>query len=360
MMQPLATAVLLISAILAQDPAGQDGKKPTSQPGPNAKAAIEAWLASENNRQLCEKAAIATLQEREKGMELLASYLPKEGAAVEPGQEKRLKAIDVLLQNYLAMFLQVQRSSLMTYAGQYAPLRTLMPHAGRVYLKLVVETPDWFQEEFRVSAIAALRDLYKDSPGESPMNEMRKLAKDEEFEREQVREAVAYALAQWGDREFADKRLAAIRKDIESAKEADQFDQAHRLPDAYYSMREFDKAAAEWRDWMTKAEKPGRTIVPSDYYNAACSLSLSGDVDGAIAALEKCLKLQTGGGVDASQRVDERLFRGDPDLANVRKNPRFIEMVKDAFQKGGAKKAAKDGEGKDAGKKQGDAPSEKK
>lgn len=351
MTQTFAIALLLTSAILAQDPAGQDPKKPTSQPAANAKPAIDAWLGSENNKQLLEKAVIATLMEREKGIEILAGYLPKAGAAPEAGQEKRAKAIETLLQQYLANFLQIQQGSGMLYAGQYSALRTLMPQAGRTYLKFVLETPDWFHEELRVPAIAALRDLYKEAPGESPMNELRKLAKDEEFEREQLREAVAYALAQWGDREFADKRLAAIRKEIEAAKEDDKFDASHRLADAFYSLREFDKAAAEWREWITKAEKPGRSITPNDYYNAACSLSLSGDVEGALETLDKCLKMQNGGGVDASRRVDERLFRNDPDLANVRKNPRFQELVKNGFQKGGAK---------DGAKKQGEAPADKK
>lgn len=339
-------AVLLASALFARGASGQDSKKSESQGTPNAQAAIDAWVASENNRQLCEKAAVAILQEREKGIEILASNLPKDGVPPAAGQEKKHKAIDVLLQTYLAVFLQVQQQSGMIYAGQYAPLRKLMPQAGKAYLKFVLETPEWFSEDLRAPAVLALRDLYATAPGESAMNELRKVAKDEEFEREVLRETVGYALSQWGDREFADKRIAALRKEIEDSKEEDKFDPTHRLADAYYSLREYDKSAAEWREWIAKAEKPGRMITPNDYYNAACNMSLAGDVDGALATIEKCLKLQNTGSVDSSRRVDERLFRLDPDLANARKNPRFAELLKEGFQKGGTKKDAGSGEPK--------------
>ena len=357
MMHHTLLTAILVSGLIAQDQAGQDQKKPATQPTANAKAAIEAWLTSENNRSLCEKAVIATLQERERGIELLASMLPKEGAAPEPGQEKRQKAIDTLLQTYLAAFLQVQLQSGMQYAGQYAAMRKLMPFSGKAYLKFLMETPDWFHEDLRIPTVAALRDLYTEAPGESPMNELRKVAKDEEFEREALREAVAYALARWGDREFADKRLTAMKKEVENAKPEDKYEAQHKLADAYYALRDYDKAAAEWREMFAQAEKSGRTVVPNDYYNAACNMSLAGDVEGSLATIEKCLKIQGGGGVDPSRRVDEKLFRLDPDLANVRKNPRFAEIVKEAFSKGSANK---DGDKKDAREKKNESAGDKK
>jgi len=53
---------------------------------------------------------------------------------------------------------------------------------------------------------------------------------------------------------------------------------------------------------------------PMVYYNFACSLSLTADVDGALKALQRAVLL----GYD-----DLRYLLKDPDLENVRKDARF-------------------------------------
>lgn len=57
---------------------------------------------------------------------------------------------------------------------------------------------------------------------------------------------------------------------------------------------------------------------PTVHYNLACSLALTGRADEALAALERCVDL----GYD-----DPDFLRGDEDLAALRDDPRFVELL---------------------------------
>lgn len=54
------------------------------------------------------------------------------------------------------------------------------------------------------------------------------------------------------------------------------------------------------------------------HYNLACSLALTGDVDGAFAALTRAVEL----GYD-----DAEFLASDPDLAALRADPRFTALL---------------------------------
>jgi len=331
---------LFACALFAQDSQARDSKKPQSAPSQDSKAVIETFLASDGkDRSACDK-LVRTLLMDPKSIEVLAGFLPKEGAKPEPGTEKRAKAFEMLFQTYLRDYLRAQTSTGMVYDGQYSRLKALMPQAGKVYLKFLLETPDWVPEGLRVPTVAALRDLYPKVPSEDDLNNVRKVAKDIDFEGEELRNAAAFALAQWGDRELVEKQIATLRKTMETGKEDEQLDAQKKLSDVYYQLREYDRSAGEWREWIAKSEKGGKLIRPNDLYNAACNFSLAGDVDGSLATIEKCLKLQNSGSVDVSLHVNELLFRRDPDLNNARKNARFAELVNAGFGKGGAKNDA--------------------
>jgi tetratricopeptide (TPR) repeat protein len=56
---------------------------------------------------------------------------------------------------------------------------------------------------------------------------------------------------------------------------------------------------------------------PTAHYNLACSLALTGDADGAFAALDQAIDL----GYE-----DGALLADDPDLAPLRNDPRFAEL----------------------------------
>jgi Flp pilus assembly protein TadD len=57
---------------------------------------------------------------------------------------------------------------------------------------------------------------------------------------------------------------------------------------------------------------------PTAHYNLACSLALTGDADGAFAALGQAIDL----GYE-----DGALLSDDPDLAPLRGDPRFAELA---------------------------------
>src|SRR5262249_19343206 len=154
------------------------------------------------------------------------------------------------------------------YDGQYARLKPLMPQAGEGYLKFLLETPDWVPEDLRVPTVSALRDLVA-KPSEADLNSIRKVAKDGDFEGEQLRHAAAFELAQWGDRELVEETITKLRKEVETAKEDEQLDAQKKLSDVYYQLREYDKAAGEWRQWIAKSEKGSKLIRPNDLYIAA-------------------------------------------------------------------------------------------
>jgi tetratricopeptide (TPR) repeat protein len=68
-------------------------------------------------------------------------------------------------------------------------------------------------------------------------------------------------------------------------------------------------------------------LLPTDpivFYNLACSHSLLGQITSAIESLEKALRLGY---------KDWNYLTRDPDLANVRKDPRFEEFLKKHRQK---------------------------
>lgn len=65
-------------------------------------------------------------------------------------------------------------------------------------------------------------------------------------------------------------------------------------------------------------------IFPHDamtVYNYACSLALTGDVDGSFGMLSRAIEL---GYCDADHMHD------DPDLDNLRSDPRFLELLEHA------------------------------
>lgn len=62
-----------------------------------------------------------------------------------------------------------------------------------------------------------------------------------------------------------------------------------------------------------------RPLDPVVHYNVACSYSLLGKVDFAIKALDKSLRLGYS---------DFKFIEKDPDLENIRKDDRYIELIK--------------------------------
>ena len=86
------------------------------------------------------------------------------------------------------------------------------------------------------------------------------------------------------------------------------------LGELYTRAGEYEKGLALDRRLIELA--PESPIV---HYNLACSLALLDQPDGAFEALEKAVQL---GYRDLAH------LRRDPDLASLRTDPRFVELVK--------------------------------
>ncbi len=334
----LSAAALVLSIFsFAQDPE----KEPAKPPAATAAESVKAWLESDGkDRQKLTVAVQAALKEGTAGIDAIAGHLPK-----DPSKTKDLpnvKQLDSLLTTFAFSYLAKEMSSGIVFAGQYSPLAPLMPYVGRFYLKLVVDTPEQFPERQRQQVVPALRDLYPKGPGEEAMALVKKIALDEEFEQEGLRQALSYALWGWGDKELATKQIEKLKKEMETGKEDDQIDAQQKLADVYYQLRDYPSSAQLLKEFFARAEKSQRVLVPNDYYNGACNMSLAGDIDGALAALEKLFQLQNSDKVDSSQRLRRSMFDQDPDLTNVRKHPKFAELVKAGFGEKGGDETKKD------------------
>ncbi|MCK4316148.1 MAG: tetratricopeptide repeat protein, partial [Anaerolineae bacterium] len=71
----------------------------------------------------------------------------------------------------------------------------------------------------------------------------------------------------------------------------------------------------EWQHYLAEAR---RLLKPDDHYNLACLESIAGNVDTALEHLAKVLEQRPGQCAWA---------RRDPDLAFIRDDPRFQELV---------------------------------
>jgi len=85
------------------------------------------------------------------------------------------------------------------------------------------------------------------------------------------------------------------------------------LAELYTKNKEYEKGLK--LDQKLSKLLPNNEIV---YYNLACSYSLLGKIDKAFEALKKAILLGY---------VDFDYFFKDPDLENLRKDPRFKEIL---------------------------------
>jgi hypothetical protein len=172
-----------------------------------------------------------------------------------------------------------------------------------------------------------------------------------DFEPDRLRTELAYALAQWGDRSLVDKRIQMLEQKIaagtaEKATQTaieDRVKAEQELAEVHYQIRDYAKSAELYARYLRDSEKHKLNPTASDYYNAACNLSLAGDVEGALAELERCFAAVAN---DPSGRDNFRqMMEKDHDLKNARGSSRF-KSIREAAS------APKDkGEAKDAKEK---------
>lgn len=316
------------SSLLAVVPASAQSR-PTSRP--SYERAVAQWFdsATADADELAE-AVRATLDGDRPAIRHLGARIRIVLAREQPPRDR----VELILRDIALKFLERARASQMFFAGQYEALEPLQPYVGRIYLHLVVDTPDWFPLGFRTSAVAALRDLFVDGPGAEQVAALRRVATAKDLEKPDVRFALACAFAQWGDHELIEPRLVELTRSAGNRRTSDELFFSKQLAFLRYELREYASAATEWADFLRGSETLGESPLPLDYYNAACSMSLAGDVRGALRELEHCVALLRSDATDESHLIDRRLFDTDPELRAVRPTRRFQELVESAFPKG--------------------------
>ena len=323
---------------------GLAAQKPESRPSGPWQQEAEAWLAKPDNEEAREEVGKAMLDAGVPALQWLSGKLrAAEKVGDGPDSQARrmqLRAVESLTTAVALGFVDRVQESGMFYAGQYNDLRLLKPYSGNLYLNLLLDTPDWFAEQRRVLLVPALRDLYPVSPGSTELADVREIAEHEELETWNLRLSLFCALAQWGDRELIDAHLVELKKRASKSDAEDRLGPTRELAQTYHLLRDHVTAARYFRELLRGAELTEVAVPPADYYNAACNMSLSGDLESALDELERCVKLMRSGTVDSSLMLERDLFELDPEIANVRKTERFAALLEAGFPdtKGKSKK----------------------
>jgi len=326
----------LVALVLAANSPAQDRHDPVAA----ARAALDAWLQSDHaDTKLLEQAVHAIVAGGAGALDDLGRRARAAAASKDPHLGRGL---DAAITHVTVAIFKRETGSGMTYAGQYDALRALQPFAGKLLLRLLIDTPDWFSQHDRHLLVFPLRDVFVDSPGEEVCQQLRVIATDEDFEPEPLRQNLAFALAQWGDRTLIEARIARVTKDADADGISDERRAALRyeLADIHYTLRDYARAAQIHVEMLRQAEATHTSLLPLHYYNAACCLARAGAVDAALDELQRAAVLMRSGEIDPSQMLERKLFDRDPDLAKARESERFAKIVETAF---GAKTEAADG-----------------
>ena len=325
-MKPLLVNVLIVAI---GTPLCSQESRQKEDPLAQAKVALSDWVvAKDKSETQLEKTVSRVIAAKRPGLRLLATMLEESGAGTD---KKRIQALDSMLCHVaLRWFDKVEKSG-MLYAGQFNDLLVLQPRVGEFYLGLLLDTPSWFPINQRGKAVPALRDLFPKGPDKESLERIEAMANNKEEEPEALRFALAYALAQWGNRKLIKSEINALETKVKSDDEEVVVMALRDLAQIYYGIRDYGIAAVMYKDFLRRAEKAGSYLVPVYYYNAACCMSLSGDRRSALDYLKRSLQLNKSDRIDSSMRLERSLFEKDPEIALVRRSKGFAELLDQAF-----------------------------
>ncbi|MHC5064949.1 MAG: hypothetical protein ACYTG5_13365 [Planctomycetota bacterium] len=293
------------------------------------KQAVSKWLDSDHEDvDLMARASESILATGKKGLR----YLGELDAALDSDADRfRQLALDALTSAVAIGYLEKEQKRGMVYAGQFDPLDELQPKVGELFIRLVIDTPDWFPETMRPMVIPALRDLYPKGPDRDSIRAMRRIAEDEDFEAQQLRLTMINALAQWGERDLVEDQIRELREKAGDLSNDEELLYLRQLGRLHYDLREYETAAEIWLGYLRGMEGMELDPLPFDYYNTACTLSMTGQLEEAFAELERCAKLLQSPHLDRSARIKKNLWEEDPELRAIRPTRRFQELVKSIF-----------------------------
>ena len=346
----VAAPLVLAGVVLGQPGKVQPGKvQPGEQKQPPAKSraeaqdALKAWFDADprdRDEQARDKVVSRIMVAGPAGLDLLAGWVRRFAETPDP---KLRKPAETLVGQVALRWLKMVEESPSRYAGQYQDLARLEPMAGEFYLRLLLDTPQWFSHKRRWLVISPLRDLFPKGPDPETLAQIEIMANNSEVEPEYLRVGLAYALAQWGRRDLIKVKIRALEKQASSGEPELVLLARRDLAKIYYGIRDYAVGAVAYRDFLQAAEA-AETVYPVNYYNAACCMCLSGDRRSAMLFLEKCLAINNSARIDSSMRVKRELFEQDPEIKLLIKDPRFAAMLEQAF---GERKSSDGASGKD-------------
>lgn len=221
----------------------------------------------------------------------------------------------------------------MRFAGQHDDLRLLQPYSGRFLIGLVLDPPGWFPSDRRAALLPALRDLFAEPPDEDTLDRLMVIAKNEDFEIDALREALAVALAQWGRPELVRKRIDELVELSGPRRTVDELYFVRALAKYHYEMRAYPAAATWWARYVEGKAAIEDHVSAIDEYDIACCNALADRSDEALSAIERCAALVAADKVDSSAAITASMFDTDPDLRSIRATERFAAARKLAFPK---------------------------
>jgi hypothetical protein len=329
---PRTIAVLALFAALAPALArAQDPVPEPPAPAQDPAAAIRAWVESDHeDQELLDRTVALCLDAGDPGMRALAEAVRE----TRPEQRQRRIGVESLVTGVVVEALRRGSESGMRYAGQYAGLRPLMPSAGTFLLSLVLDTPDWFPDDMRALVVPALRDVYPKGPERAAILRLREVAEDSDFEAQPLREALTYALAQWGERDLVAGRLAELNENAGEGRDTDELHFVRELAEVHYELRDYPAAAKHWQRYLHGMRTLELEPNALEFYNAACALALAAEIEAALDALTSCAALVAAGKIDTATPITRSMFETDPDLRAIRGQERFAAATKKAFGDG--------------------------
>ncbi|MEC8651598.1 MAG: hypothetical protein VXY92_03475 [Planctomycetota bacterium] len=300
-------------------------------------AAIERWLASEHTSESLMTATVEAVCDAPDGLKVLGKKL--QALQVTPG-EPRSKGLRSLMPKVALEHLRRTYKSGMTYAGQYGGLASLEPWIGPFLFGLLLDTPEWYPLTFRVRLVPAIRDLQQQLPDAARVAGITRLVEDER-EATDLRRALAAALWQWGRPRHAVEFIRELQLATTEGDGEDRVNATLLLADYFNLLREYRRAAAAHRAAQALARGAGVELLPVAWYSAACVHALNGDQERGLEALRRCAEMHASPHLDKSRRLERKLFEQDPEIASLRADPSFGELLELAF----GERDDEDGEG---------------
>jgi len=211
------------------------------------------------------------------------------------------------------------------FAGQYSELRKIEGCEALV-IEWIARPPQGVGDRgrFRTACVRASRDLV-DKASEELLAKLNKIAAAG-FESQDLREESAYALAQFGQREIVDAKIAEVSKALESEDPAQKAAAYQKLAEIRYNLREYAAAAEAYEGFLSLVEAGKFPIDdnarPTVLYNAACSHALAGQKEKAFGRLQNALDAWKKNGA-----IPRRLIETDMDIKSLREDEKFKALM---------------------------------